>query len=109
MKCTRTGVMGHDMSNWVIDDDRLVESTLSERSAQLQKNIISWLENHSDEEKERTIRIVFKVLEDAEITKLVELKNPSNLFKVIGNIKNVDKETRDVVIDLIKYNLFNKE
>ena len=108
IKSTHNNMLSHSLMSWIIKDDKLVKSELSLKSKKLESRIISWLEKHSDEEKEKTINTLFKVLEDADITKLVELNKISNVIKVINNIKNVDKQTKDVFIDLVKNGLFER-
>ena len=53
------------------------------------------------------ISITFKVLEDADVTTLMNIKEIDKLIKVILNIKNMDKETKDLIIDFLTYNYKN--
>lgn len=103
IKSTRKNVFAHDMATWLIEDDALIPGTLSEKSKKLEKNILAWIENHTEEEITNTINKIFKVLEDEEIddtTKLIKLKN---IIKVSHKFINLDKETKDLIIDLITY------
>ena len=104
IKSTSNNIMSHAISTWVIDDDKFEEATMSKRSKELEQSIISWLENHSDEEKYRTVRTVFEALENADIHKIIEFSNLPKLIRAIRNIKNIDRESKDVLVDLIRYN-----
>ena len=107
VKSTRGSIFGHAIATWEIDDDKLVETTLSKKSEELEKNVISWLVNHSDYEKDKVITELFKTLENADIKSVQEINDVKKLFKVIENIRNIDDETKHIIIKLIKERFLN--
>lgn len=107
IKSTKNNIFSHAIATWVIEDDKLVPSELSERSKRLEKSIISWLDMHDDKQRVRVIHNLFKVLEDADITVLMNATKVKNIIKIIHNIKNIDKQTKELTKDLLLYNYKN--
>ncbi len=107
VKSSRNTILAHAMSTWQIKDDKLVEGDLSRNSKRLEKSFLEWLDNHNDKQRLKLINTMFKVFEDAEITRVIDIPKLNNLVKVIKNIHNVDKETKDLFIDLIVFNIKN--
>lgn len=101
IKSNRKGIFGHAIITWIIEDDHLVESTLSDSSKNLEQRIITWLESHTDKEKEYIVKTVFGVFEDASVKRFVDLTNITNIRKVFNNAKNVDKTTKDLLVDIM--------
>ena len=91
----------HYLTSWHIKDDKLVLGQLSDKSKRLEKSIIQWIENHSDDDKTKMVDNLFKVLEDSNIESVPSMTSLKNIFKIIKGIKNIDKQTRDLTIDLI--------
>lgn len=103
IKSTRKNVFSHDMATWLTKDDKFIPGEISEKSEKLKQNILTWIENHTEEEIKTTTNKIFKVLEDEKIddtTKLIKLKN---IIKISHKFINLDKETKDLIIDLITY------
>ena len=107
VKSTKKNILAHAIPTWIIDDDELLLTTLSRKSKKLEKSIISWLDKHDDNERTDVVNKIFKVLEDADVTTLMNIKEIDKLIKVILNIKNMDKETKDLIIDFLTYNYKN--
>lgn len=107
VKSTKKNILAHAIPTWIIDDDELLLTTLSRKSKKLEKSIISWLDKHDDNERIDVVNKIFKVLEDADVTTLMNIKEIDKLIKVISNIKNMDKETKDLIIDFLTYNYKN--
>ena len=105
VKSTKDNIFAHAVATWVIKDDKLVESTLSKKSKTLEKNIISWLMNHSDLEKDKIVTEIFNAIEKAEIKSIGEVNDVKKLFHLIENIRNIDDETKDMFKSLIMENL----
>ncbi len=102
VKSTRNNIFAHAIATWIIHDDILVESGLSTKSRELEKNIISWLMNHSDIEKDKIVTELFNAIEHADIENLQDVNNVLKFFKLINNIRNIDDETKQLIISLIK-------
>ena len=107
VKSTRNNIISHSICTWIIDDDKLVEGNLSDKSKRLEQSIISWLDMHNDEERQKIVKTLFWVLEDAKITTIPNIKKIDSIIKIIKNINNIDKQTKDLITDLIVYNYKN--
>jgi len=107
VESSKKNIFGHSMTTWLVDDDKLVPSELSDRSRRLEKSLISWLDMHDDTERIKMINALFKVLEDADIEVLMNATKIKNIIKIIQNIKNIDTQTRKLTIDFLTYNYKN--
>ena len=108
IKSNKTNIMSHAIYTWEIDEDHLVRCEQSSKTKELQKNLLSWLKKHTDEEKEHTVTSVFKAIEDSNVKTYLDIISFSKIKAIINNVMNIDKQTKDLVIDLIKYNLIDK-
>lgn len=108
VKSTKDNIFSHEAATWVIDEDKFVPATLSEKSKNIEKNIISWLMNHTDEEKDKAVTEIFKAIEKANIKSLKEVVNVRKLYHLIENIRNIDKETKELVKSLVSSNISYK-
>ena len=95
------GILAHSMYNWVINDDKLYPSYLSTRSKSLEKNLLAWLDKHDDQERVKIINSIFKIFEDNHINNTNEIRKIKNIIKIVYSIKNIDKQTRDTIKELI--------
>ena len=76
---------------------------------ELQNNLLAWLTKHSDEEKEHIVSTIFKILEKNNIKTYLDFMNFTNIKNIISNIINIDNQSKEIVFDLIKYNLLDKK
>jgi hypothetical protein len=98
--------MSHIPSTWLIENDNLIETNLSQKSIKLETKIIKWLDNHDDIERKTLIETIFNILEKSGITDTMKLKDIKCIINVIKEIRNIDKETKDLAIDFINNILF---
>lgn len=106
IKSNKKTIMSHIPSTWRINEDELIESTLTNKSKKLEKNVIEWLDNHNDIERELLIETIFRTLEKSGITDTMKLKDIKCIINVIKEIKNIDKETKKLAIDFVNNILF---
>lgn len=107
VKSSKNNIFGHAIATWQIEDDKLVNSTLSEKSKKIESNVIKWNNKHTTFEKEKIVTELFKAAEDANIKSLVEMSNLPKLIKFIENIVSIDKETKDLFISLVSETIMN--
>ena len=107
VKSNKKGIMSHNIHTWLIDDDKLSNGTMSEKSRKLEASILSWLDMHNDEERTKMITTIFWVLEDAQITTIPSIKKIDSIIKIIQNINNIDKQTKELIKELIIHNYKN--
>lgn len=107
IQSSKHNIFSHAITTWLVDDDRLIPSSLSDKSIRLEKSIISWLDKHDDEQRISVVNNLFKILEDADITVLMNATKVKNMIKIIHNVKNIDKQTKELLKDLLLYNYKN--
>ena len=103
---TKKALLSHSMSSWIIYDDELLETDLTEKSKNLEKSIIEWLNNHNDEERKKMIENVFKIFKKCGIEDTRDLKKIRSIIRIIKEVKNIDEETKRLVSSFINYNFF---
>ena len=103
IKSSTQTVFAHDLFTWIVNDDTLVPTTLSQKSKKLEKNILYWLNTHTDEEIKKTTNNIFKILEDENINDTMKLLKLRSLIKISQKFLNLDKETKNLLIELINY------
>jgi len=104
VKSSRKDIMAHSILTWEIKDKMLVSTTLSKISKNLEKGLIIWLDNHNDSQRRKVINTVFKTIEDLGIDKLSSATKIRNIFKIVRSLKNIDEESKELAVDLIKFN-----
>ena len=107
VKTSKKYILGHLITSWKIDDNKLLEGKLSLTSKRLEKSIISWLDNHNDYQRRIMIDNIFKILEENGINSTIELMKITNIIKIISKSKNIDKQTKELAIDLLSFSFKN--
>ncbi len=102
IKSSSNGALCHQLSTWEVLDDRLRRGQLSDSSKKLRANIHHWLQRHDDSERRKLERAIFGTLEKAGIMTTHELLNIPNIVKILKGIKDIDEESRSLVIDMVK-------
>lgn len=105
IKSTRRDFMAHSVSTWQTNGTSFIESSLSKISKNLKESIILWLDQHNDEQREKMITNVFKAFEKSGIKDINDFFNIKNSFNIVKNIRNIDDETKNLIINLIKFNI----
>ena len=108
IESSRKTILSHYPISWIIKENSFVETKLKQKSRELEKNVLEWLNNHNDSERKIMIDNVFKIFETCEITDTRNLKKIKYIIKVIKEVKNIDEQTKELAISFIKYNFFNK-
>jgi len=104
VKSSRKDILAHSVLTWQINDKELATTNLSRISKNLEKSVITWLDDHNDNQRKKIINNVFKAVEDVGIDKLSSIARIKNIIKIVKNLKNIDQETKDLVVDFIKFN-----
>ena len=104
---TKKSILSHSLATWMIYDDELVQTDLCDKSVELERSIIEWLNNHDDSERKKMIDNVFNVFERCQVDDLRDLKKIKAIFRIIKEVKNIDEETKKLVSSFINYNFFN--
>ena len=104
VKSSRKDIIAHSILSWEIKDKKLVNTSLSKISKNLEKGLIVWLDNHDDTKRRKLIHTIFNTIEASGIDKVSSLAKLKNVTKLISNLKNIDSESKELAIDLIKFN-----
>jgi len=107
IKSSKKSIMSHNIHTWLLDDNKITNGTMTERSKRLEASILSWLDMHNDEERTKMITTLFWILEDAKITTIPSIRKIDSIIKIIQNINNIDKQTKELIKELIIYNYKN--
>ena len=105
IKSTRRDFMAHSISTWQTDGNSFKEASLSKISLNLRESIILWLDEHDDEQRRKMIETVFEALEKSGIKDTNDFFNIKKSFNIVKNIRNVDDETKELVMSLIQFNI----
>ncbi len=101
----------HDGTRWIVDDLKFKRGEFSKQSKKLEKRVFDWINSYQDEDRKKIVDIIFSVLEKGGITELSQLR-VSKLQKVyilIKENKDMDKESRKLILDAIKKLILQKE
>ena len=108
VKSEKKTIMSHIPSTWIIKDDELLETEMSKKSKALEISVIEWLDKHNDEQRKQMIDNTFKIFEKSGIADTMKLKDITYLIRMIKEVKNIDKNTKELIIDFINYNFLKK-
>lgn len=97
--------MAHSVSTWQTDGTSFKEASLSKISSNLRESIILWLDEHNDEQRRKMIETVFETFEKSGIKDTNDFFNIKKSFNIVKNIRNVDDETKELVMSLIQFNI----
>ena len=106
---SRKTILSHYPISWIVEDNNFKETQLKDKSKELEKNVIEWLDNHNDFERKIMIDNVFKIFETCEIEDTRNLKKIKYIIKVINEVRNIDEQTKELAIDFIKQGLLGKK
>ena len=105
IQSSRKDLLAHSLLTWQIKEYKLIEAELSEFSKSIHKSLQEWLNHHDVLEREKMITSFFQVLEKSGIYSLNDLKHLKKAIEVIKNLKNMDKETRTLILQFLEFNL----
>lgn len=98
----KENILGHSIATWQINGDHLVRGARSERSKEIERRLWHWLDTHNDEQRKKTTDAVFGVIEGCNITDTMSLTKFKNIVNMIKRLAELDKESRDLVLELLK-------
>lgn len=99
----KKGILAHDLYNWETFETNFKTCELSQRSKNIEKNLLSFISSHSDEELLSSTNKLFKILEDENISDTMKLTKVTSLIKVSHKFIRLDKDTKELIIELIFY------
>lgn len=108
VKSTGKGLFQHNINNWRCYGSVFIPGTLSDNSKNIESRVLSWLNDHNDEQRKIFVETVFDTFRKGDISKFSQLRK-LNLVRVIKLIKasrKIDKESKELVLSAIKIILF---
>lgn len=95
----------HCIFYWKVEKDSFVDAELSNLSKKLDESVTIWLDEHSDEEREKMCNALFGILKELHIDNLLDTAKFRNLLAIIKTSKKMDQSTKNMFIDFIKFNI----
>lgn len=102
VKSERDDIVGHSIATWEINDDHLHRAARSEMSKEIERRLWRWLDDHDDAERKKVLEAVFGTIEGCDILDTMSLFKFKNMVKVFRQSKELDKESKDLVLGLFK-------
>ena len=102
VKSEREDIVGHSIATWEVADDHLRHAARSEMSKEIEKRLWQWLDDHDDTERKKVLEAVFGTIEGCDILDTMSLFKFRNIVKVFRQSKELDKESKDLVVGLFK-------
>lgn len=112
VKSMKRGINAHNFTNWVISDDKLLVTNLSNYSKIINKTFSKWLDKYSYSERELFVKELFLIFDRANIYSLTDINNNKKLiFNIIKETKGVDIKIKNMIKDFIYllFSLFKEE
>ncbi len=100
IKSSKHNLHCHSMSTWQIEQEELVLGILSMKSRDFRDSMISWLDTHTEGEKDMIVDHCFGVLEESHISKTVHLRKIENVVKVFFRFQKMNEKAKKLTIDL---------
>ena len=107
VKSNQRGIYAHLPLTWEVMDDKFRRSVLTKQSLAINKSLVSWLDQHDDATRLKIVNDVFDSFYAAGMDTTMDLRNAKKLFVLIRDLKKLDKETRDLALNLAKYSYDN--
>ena len=108
VKASKDNILGHSGEYWQVFGDRFERAKRSERSLEMERRVWAWLDKHDDEDRKKVLEAVFGTLEGCNISNTMSIKSFRNIVKLIRQARNVDKESKDLVISLLKETILQR-
>ena len=98
----KNNILGHSILTWQTNGDHLVRAARSEHSKEIERRLWRWLDNHDDEQRKKVTHAVFDTIEGCNIADTISMVKLKNIVKLIRSAKELDKESKDLVLGLLK-------
>ena len=100
IKSKGLNILQHDAFNWQCKEKKLIRDTQSKRSKALQQKLTKKLEELSLEERVNLVKNLFNIFKNNNIKDTKEIKI-KEIFKLIKEFKKLDKETQNLLTELL--------
>lgn len=105
VQSTQRGIMQHDIFSWQVNGTNLIRvQNLTNDSQILNKALRNWLQNTTPERRKSFINIIYEIIIASEAQDLTdfEIDTFKKITKIIKSYKNIEKEDRKEIEEMIK-------
>ena len=104
IKSNQVGLLSHDAYTWMIKDDDFLYTSMKTGSKAFYKSFNEWVSKYSNKEKKYFVDQLFMVFEKCHILSISSFKEKrmEYILDVIGEFKNIDDETKGMLVEFIK-------
>lgn len=106
---TENGIYQHDIFSWqVLKDDLIVTHEHTQKSEEIHRMVVDWLENTTNEQRKIFICTIFELFYSTEAKSFGEISKSltTSLPRILKKYGELDKSDKDVLIKMVK--LFGK-
>ena len=88
---------------WKVEENQFETDNLSSSSVRFKEITTKWLEEYTNEEKEKFVKELFQIFKTKNIDNLLDLKEKklTDILKLIKESNNIDDNVKDMIKDLI--------
>ena len=95
VKSSKTGILAHDISTWLVDDNMLCFAELSNFSKKLDSYLTNWINKYNKNERKRFVESLFGIFSSLGIESTVDIAlKKSLIIKLIIQANDIDKDTK---------------
>jgi len=102
VKSRGLGLLQHDVTTWIIDDDKLKPAVQDKLSIRLDESISTWLDIHNYKEREEIIEGIFSVFESANIKTFNDINSLEEIYTLIKSTIDLSEDTKTVISNSLK-------
>ena len=100
--CKYKNIFAHNAMYWEVEDNHFKKTELSKLSTDIEKELKNWFYKYDNENKREFVDTLMKVLDDAGISSILEIKEKkSNIFSIIYETKEIKGNTKTMLTDFI--------
>ena len=109
VKSDKENVMSHAILSWQVKGDKFELAPRSAMSLETEARLWAWCDLHGDEDRKKILEAVMGAIESSNIRETNSIVKPKNIIKIIRQSKKIDKETRELIIGLIRYVVLKRD
>lgn len=102
IKSRGLGLLQHDVTTWVAEDNKLKPAVQDKLSQSLDESISVWLDKHNRKEREEIIEGIFSVFESSGIKTFNDIDSIEEIYKLIKSTINLSEETKEVISNSLR-------
>ena len=111
IKSSGKGLFQHNPNNWQCYGPIFIEGTLSDGSEDMDTKVLSWLNRHDDDKRKKMVDTIFDTIDKCDVKLFSQLRQIklSRLLKMIKISKDIDQESKDLVVSALKVLIFKDD